>query len=133
VISVPDSITDGPVLVGSNDVAQRIADQIGVTIAPTAVVTSEDEAIQRARELGWPLVMKIDLPAVAHRSDLGGVRIGIFGTPFSPSSSSAAGSIRMGRPGCWCSGWSRPESSSSSRLGSTKSSDRSSCSEAVAF
>lgn len=77
-ISVPDSITDGPVVVGSNDVAQRIADQIGVTIAPTAVVTSEDEAIQRARELGWPLVMKIDLPAVAHRSDLGGVRIGIF-------------------------------------------------------
>jgi succinyl-CoA synthetase beta subunit len=78
VIPVPDSSVGRSLVVGSNDVAQKIADQIGVTLVTTAVVTSEDEAVRCAREIGWPLVMKIDLPAVAHRSDIGGVRVGIF-------------------------------------------------------
>jgi acyl-CoA synthetase (NDP forming) len=78
VIFVPSPSANGSLVVGSNEVAQRIADQIGVPLARTVVVTSEDEAVKRAQEIGWPLVMKIDLPAVAHRSELGGVKVGLF-------------------------------------------------------
>jgi succinyl-CoA synthetase beta subunit len=78
VISVPYSSVGDSLVVGSNEVAQRIADQIGIALARTVVVTSEDEAVKRAQEIGWPLVMKIDLPAVAHRSELGGVKVGLF-------------------------------------------------------
>jgi succinyl-CoA synthetase beta subunit len=78
VISVPDPGGNGSLAVGSDDVARTIAGQIGVALVTTAVVRSDDEAVQCAREIGWPLVMKIDLPAVAHRSDVGGVKVGLF-------------------------------------------------------
>lgn len=36
-----------------------------------------DEAVAAAERIGWPVVVKLDAPGVAHKSEIGGVAIGI--------------------------------------------------------
>jgi acetyltransferase len=43
---------------------------------PFSAATSE-EAVAAARALGLPVVMKIDSPAISHKSDVGGVVVGL--------------------------------------------------------
>ena len=38
---------------------------------------SEEEAVNRADEIGYPVVMKIVSPQVIHKTDVGGVRVNI--------------------------------------------------------
>jgi len=38
-----------------------------------AVVTRRDKVIQAAREIGYPIVMKVSSPDIAHKTDVGGV------------------------------------------------------------
>jgi acyl-CoA synthetase (NDP forming) len=51
----------------------------GLPVVPTAVVRSADEAVAAAQALGYPVVLKTDEPAVAHKSDRGGVVLGLAG------------------------------------------------------
>ena len=37
----------------------------------------EDEAERHAVEMGFPVVMKISSPDIMHKTDIGGVRVGI--------------------------------------------------------
>lgn len=41
------------------------------------VATGPDEAIDIARRLGWPVVMKVSAPDLFHKTEAGGVRLGI--------------------------------------------------------
>lgn len=54
---------------------QRMLDAAGITRASEKVVHSEEEAVAAAKEMGFPLVMKVVGPI--HKSDVGGVRLGI--------------------------------------------------------
>lgn len=54
---------------------QRMLDAAGITRASEKVVHSEEEAVAAAKEMGFPLVMKVVGPV--HKSDVGGVRLGI--------------------------------------------------------
>jgi len=49
----------------------------GFTTLPTRLATSEAEAQSIADEIGYPVVMKIVSPQIIHKSDAGGVRVGI--------------------------------------------------------
>ncbi len=53
------------------------ADQLlaasGIPSAPVKLATSAEEAASFARELGFPLVLKIASPDILHKSDVGGV------------------------------------------------------------
>lgn len=49
----------------------------GISTAPMKLATSADKAAEIARELGFPLVMKIASPDIAHKSDVGGVLLNI--------------------------------------------------------
>ena len=49
----------------------------GIPVAPTARVTSQDAAIARAAEFGPVVAMKLSVPGLAHKSELGGVMLGI--------------------------------------------------------
>lgn len=42
-----------------------------------AIVTSPDEACQVAARIGYPVVLKDQLPNIAHKSDVGGVMLNI--------------------------------------------------------
>jgi acyl-CoA synthetase (NDP forming) len=48
-----------------------------IPVAPHAVADSEDAAVAAAHTLGYPLVLKTAMPGILHKSDVGGVRLGL--------------------------------------------------------
>ena len=50
-----------------------------IPVLPSATARDADEAAARAREIGFPLAMKLLSPDVTHKTDVGGVRLGIEG------------------------------------------------------
>ncbi len=48
-----------------------------IPIVPTVIATSEDEAVQRADALGYPVVLKIYSETITHKTDVGGVRLNL--------------------------------------------------------
>ncbi|HEY3004046.1 MAG TPA: GNAT family N-acetyltransferase [Kribbellaceae bacterium] len=63
------------------DRAARLAAQVGITVQPTEVVTSAAGAAAAARRLGYPVALKTAAPDVVHKSDVGGVRLGVRDQP----------------------------------------------------
>lgn len=51
----------------------------GITVPDHAVVETEAEAVAAAARLGSPVVMKTAMPGIAHKSDVGGVLLGLDG------------------------------------------------------
>ena len=49
----------------------------GVPVARTVLATSAQEARSKADELGYPVVLKIVSQDISHKSDVGGVKVGI--------------------------------------------------------
>ncbi|HEX3906350.1 MAG TPA: acetate--CoA ligase family protein, partial [Mycobacteriales bacterium] len=49
----------------------------GVDVVGTRHVTSRDGAVAAAGELGFPVVLKTDSPAITHKTEVGGVRLGL--------------------------------------------------------
>ncbi|RPF21008.1 acyl-CoA synthetase (NDP forming) [Myceligenerans xiligouense] len=49
----------------------------GIRLWTARTVGSPDEAVAAAREIGWPVALKIATPALRHRADLGGVKLDI--------------------------------------------------------
>ena len=49
----------------------------GVPVVPALGAASADEAVAAAAELGWPVVLKTAAPGVQHKSDVGGVIVGV--------------------------------------------------------
>src|SRR4051812_38883086 len=62
---------------GRIDTAERLAllRDYGIASVPTRCVTSRDDAVAAAAELGYPVVLKTDQAAVAHKSDVYGVML----------------------------------------------------------
>jgi acetyltransferase len=50
-----------------------------IPIARTVLARSAEDAVLAAQELGFPVVLKIDSPDITHKSDVGGVRLGLAG------------------------------------------------------
>lgn len=57
--------------------AKAILRACDLPVTRYTVATTWDEAVVGAGEVGWPLVAKIVSPAVVHKSDVGGVVVGI--------------------------------------------------------
>jgi len=54
----------------------RLLEDNGIPVARYVTLSGPEDA-ERAAQLGFPLVLKIDSPDVIHKSDVGGVRVGI--------------------------------------------------------
>ena len=63
---------------GAADMAGLLRDY-GIPAARTIAVTSREAALSAAGEIGYPVVLKTDEPAIAHKSDVGGVLTGLDG------------------------------------------------------
>lgn len=61
--------------------ARDLVAAYGIPTAKAVLATSEDEAIRIADAMGYPVVMKIMAPAILHKSDVDGVRVGIGNAP----------------------------------------------------
>lgn len=57
--------------------AKKVFEAYGLPITPTELSKSEDEAVEIANKIGYPLVMKIVSPDILHKSDAGGVKVNI--------------------------------------------------------
>ena len=57
--------------------SKQILEEAGIPTAIARLATSADEAVKAAKELGYPSVLKTVSPDVTHKSDVGGVRLGL--------------------------------------------------------
>lgn len=64
-------------LVGGD--AARVAAAYRIPVAPTIAAASADAAVAGAEVLGYPVVLKLAAPDVLHKSDVGGVVLGLDG------------------------------------------------------
>jgi acyl-CoA synthetase (NDP forming) len=51
----------------------------GIPVVAAAVASDLDGALAAAGRVGWPVALKTAAPGVAHKSDVGGVRLGLDG------------------------------------------------------
>jgi acyl-CoA synthetase (NDP forming) len=57
--------------------SKEILRRAGIPVIETSLVKSKQSAIDTAKQFGFPVVMKIASPDIAHKSDAGGVRLGL--------------------------------------------------------
>ncbi len=57
--------------------AKALLATAGVTVTPTELARSSAEAERVAERLGFPVAVKIVSPDIVHKSDVGGVRLGL--------------------------------------------------------
>lgn len=56
---------------------KRVADAYGIPVPDEGLAESADEAVQLADRIGFPVAMKIVSPDILHKTDAGGVRVGV--------------------------------------------------------
>ena len=61
----------------TEELAKSILKNYHITVPSYALVKSSDEAVRAAKKLGFPLVMKVVSPQILHKTDVGGVKVGI--------------------------------------------------------
>lgn len=57
--------------------AKQLLGDAGIPVIETRLATSKEEAVAVAGELGYPVALKIVSPQITHKSDAGGVQLGI--------------------------------------------------------
>lgn len=74
-------ILDEAINAGREQLTQQesllLLDAYGVVIAPVCLVTDAGDLESAAEEVGYPLVMKLESPDITHKTEVGGVRVGI--------------------------------------------------------
>jgi acetyltransferase len=63
------------VLLGSE--AADVARAYGIPAASMALATTPEEAAGEAEKIGYPVVLKVASPKILHKTDLGGVKVGL--------------------------------------------------------
>jgi acyl-CoA synthetase (NDP forming) len=57
--------------------SKQVLEEAGVPTAAARLATTAGEAVKAAKESGYPVVLKIVSPDVTHKSDVGGVKLGL--------------------------------------------------------
>jgi len=57
--------------------SKEILSEYGIKVPQYALVTSSDEAVKKSKEIGFPLVAKIVSADILHKTDVGGVKVGL--------------------------------------------------------
>ena len=69
-------LAEGRVAIGDAE-ARAILTAYGLTIPPSELATSADQAVEMAAQMGFPVVLKIASPDILHKTDVGGVKVGL--------------------------------------------------------
>jgi acetate---CoA ligase (ADP-forming) subunit beta len=57
--------------------AKNLLQKAGIPVVETRLARTKKEAVSISRELGFPVAMKIISPDISHKSDIGGVKLGL--------------------------------------------------------
>jgi len=72
---ISDLIRPGETLGESS--AKAVLERYGIPIARQEVATTREEAVISARRIGYPVAMKVDSPDIPHKTEAGGIRLGL--------------------------------------------------------
>jgi acetyltransferase len=61
--------------------AKQVFFACGLPVTTTLLATTEDEAVELAERIGYPVVLKIISPDILHKSDAGGVKVNVEDEP----------------------------------------------------
>ena len=61
----------------TEEAAKSILKKYKVSVPGFSLATSANQAVRDAKRLGFPLVMKVVSPQILHKTDVGGVKVGI--------------------------------------------------------
>lgn len=61
----------------SEEGARRLLADAGVPVVPARLVTSADDAVKVAADIAAPVVLKVVSPDLVHKTDIGGVQLGV--------------------------------------------------------
>ncbi len=75
----PAARTPGASRAWAESSARDLLTTAGIPVVPGRLARSADEAVAAARELGGPVAIKISSPLISHKSDIGGVALGLSG------------------------------------------------------
>jgi acyl-CoA synthetase (NDP forming) len=57
--------------------SKQLLEEAGIPVVTTRLATSREESVRIAEEIGLPGVLKVVSPDVTHKSDVGGVKVGL--------------------------------------------------------
>ncbi len=57
--------------------SKKLLEGAGINTVETRLASSQGEAIDLSEQIGFPVVLKIASPDISHKSDAGGVRVGL--------------------------------------------------------
>lgn len=57
--------------------SKQVLEEAGVPTAAARLATTADEAVKAAKDVGYPVVLKVVSPDITHKSDVGGVKLGL--------------------------------------------------------
>ncbi len=67
---------DGRLQIGDAE-AREIMEAIGIRVPAAGLARDPEEAVRVAESIGFPVVIKIASPDILHKSDIGGVKVGV--------------------------------------------------------
>ena len=60
--------------------SKKLLEQAGIPVNDTRLARTKGDAVSLSREIGYPVALKIVSPDVVHKSDIGGVKVGLDNT-----------------------------------------------------
>ncbi|MDY6865074.1 MAG: acetate--CoA ligase family protein [Halobacteriota archaeon] len=57
--------------------SKKMLEDAGIATTGCEVAKSQDEAVEMAKKIGFPVVLKVLSPDIIHKSDVGGVKLGL--------------------------------------------------------
>jgi acyl-CoA synthetase (NDP forming) len=57
--------------------SKQLLRSLGIRTTVMKLATSKQEAVDQSREIGYPCVLKVSSPDITHKSDAGGVKVGL--------------------------------------------------------
>ena len=73
---IEGTLASGRTLLNEFESKQLLA-QYGIPTVETRIARSVDEAVQHAREIGFPIVLKLFSDTITHKTDVGGVKLNL--------------------------------------------------------
>ena len=57
--------------------SKEVIQEVGIPVVETRLAATKEDAVTTARALGFPVVVKVISPDIVHKSDTGGVKLGL--------------------------------------------------------
>ena len=73
---IDNVLDDGRVSIGDAE-AREILVAYGLQIPPSNLAATAEQAVEMAGEMGYPVVLKVASPDILHKTDVGGVKVGL--------------------------------------------------------